>query len=286
MVKFIFWDVQHGLATYFKTPNNKHIVIDLGTGSYRDSNQEFSPLLHLKNEWNVNRLDGVIITHPHRDHIDDIFNLMGLNPVALFCPWHLSEDEVKSGNRQLDFEKIDKYLEITGDCNDLSYEESPFNSANNGGVDIHKFTPRSCSTSNLNNHSIVTVISYAGSKILIPGDNEPKSWNELLERSDFLYAIDNTDILVAPHHGRDSGFPKELFDDKLITPKLTIISDGRFCDTSATDRYDKVTEGWTVHKRSSGEEKRKCVTTRSNGVIEVEFGENADNKNYIEVNID
>ena len=30
----IFWDVQHGHSTYIKTPNNRHIVIDLGTGDY------------------------------------------------------------------------------------------------------------------------------------------------------------------------------------------------------------------------------------------------------------
>jgi hypothetical protein len=36
---------------------------------------------------------------------------------------------------------------------------------------------------------------------------------------------------------------------------LTIISDGRFVDTSATDRYSKISNGWTVHKRSGGDEK-------------------------------
>ncbi|BCU07202.1 hypothetical protein Atep_18790 [Allochromatium tepidum] len=45
--KIIFWDVEHGHASYLCTPNGRHIVIDLGTGSY-DSGDEFSPLNHLK----------------------------------------------------------------------------------------------------------------------------------------------------------------------------------------------------------------------------------------------
>ncbi|ODS37411.1 MAG: hypothetical protein A7316_09440 [Candidatus Altiarchaeales archaeon WOR_SM1_86-2] len=32
-LEIVFWDVQHGSATYIKTPNGKHIVQDLGTGS-------------------------------------------------------------------------------------------------------------------------------------------------------------------------------------------------------------------------------------------------------------
>ena len=72
-LQIVVWDVQHGNATYIKTPGGKHIVQDLGIGSYGEGRSEFSPLLHLKNG-GVNRLDGVIITHPHRDHLDDIFN--------------------------------------------------------------------------------------------------------------------------------------------------------------------------------------------------------------------
>ena len=285
MVKFVFWDVQHGSATYISTPGGQHIVIDLGTGSYGDSNLEFSPLLHLKHKWGVKQLDGVIITHPHRDHLDDIFNFDALSPRVLLRPKHLTEDDIRAGNRKEDKAIIDKYLEVNRRyTSPVDPSENPFHANNNGGVEIQRFTPSSCATSNLNNHSIVTIISHAQSKMIIPGDNEPASWDELLKRNDFISAIKGTDILVAPHHGRQSGFSSALFEH--ITPRLTIISDGRFCDTSATDRYAQKTQGWMVHKRSGGKEKRKCVTTRNDGVIVVEFGENQDGKPFIKVTID
>ncbi len=120
--------------------------------------------------------------------------------------------------------------------------------------------------------------------MMIPGDNEKQSWDELLKQQDFLKSSKDVDILIAPHHGRDSAFSLPLLDH--VNPRLTIISDGRFCDTSATGRYDYKTRGWTVQKRSGGSEKRKCVTTRNDGVINVKFGTNQDDTNYIMVTID
>jgi len=285
MVKFVFWDVQHGSAAYIATPAGQHIVVDLGSGSYGESDLEFSPLLHLKSKWRIGRLDGVIITHPHRDHLDDIFHFDALSPRTLVRPGHLSEDAIRAGNRTADKDVIDKYLEISQRYSSpVGPGEDPFDANNNGRVKFERFTPLSSPTSNLNNHSIVTVISHAQSKMIVPGDNEPASWDELLQRNDFLSAIKGTDILVASHHGRESGFSSALFEH--IKPYLTIVSDGRFCDTSATDRYAQKTRGWTVHKRSGGKEERKCVTTRSDGVIVVKFGENADGTPFIEVTID
>jgi competence protein ComEC len=45
-----------------------------------DKNATFSPILHLKNNWNVRQLDYVGVTHPHLDHIDDILNFDEVSP--------------------------------------------------------------------------------------------------------------------------------------------------------------------------------------------------------------
>lgn len=285
MLEFTFWDVQHGSAAYIRTPNGKNIVIDLGTGSYGDSNISFSPLLHLKSKYGVTELDAVIITHPHRDHLDDILNFDKLSPGILSRPKHLTEYDIRSGNRDQDKAIIYKYLEINRRFNSpVGSSENPFLADNNGGVDIQKFTPTSCATTNLNNHSIVTVFNYAGLKMVVPGDNESSSWDEIMKLGDFRSATKNADILIAPHHGRDSGFSLPFVQH--VNPRLTIISDGRFCDTSATGRYSHLTRGWTVYKRSNGSEKRNCVTTRNDGVIVTKFGRNSNGSNFIHVTID
>ena len=129
----------------------------------------------------------------------------------------------------------------------------------------------------------MTVVSYQGVKILLPGDNEEFSWDELLCDRKFVEAIRGTHILVAPHHGRRSGFHGPLFE--CIEPKLTIIPDGRVVDTSATSRYSAVTEGWTVQRRSGGQEKSYCVTTRKDGAIDTEITAGFNGRTTLKVSV-
>ena len=281
-LRLTMWNVQHGSAAYIQTPNGKHIAIDLGAGD------AFSPLQHLRQN-GIRNLDHVTITHPHMDHIDDILNLNFdvFVPTSLWAPLHLTENDIRSGNPQLSQEaeaKMQKYLEITGGDGSVDPQNDVTKPENNGNVSVNTFVPCQGSTGNLNNHSVVTVLEYSGVKILIPGDNEPPSWEELLKRPDFATAIAGTHVLVAPHHGRDSGFHSPLFDHFRLL--ITLISDGRVKETSATDRYENVTNGHPVGRRNGTRRDRKCVTTRNDGTIEVEVGVNSAGQRTLDVTID
>lgn len=283
----VFWDVQHGHSTYIKTPNNRHIVVDLGTGDYSGKNLEFSPLKHLKSNYGVTQLDYVVITHPHLDHIDDILNFDLLNPKVLNRPKHLTNAEVMEGVQEKDKPKFEKYCEINNRYsssvgeNDIDNTTKP---ENWGGLKIQSFTPSSCNHNNFNNHSIVVVIEFANMKIVIPGDNEKCSFDELMLRPSFMSAIKDADILLAPHHGRESGYNIDFVNQ--VNPRLTVVSDGRFCETSANGRYSAKSRGWTVHRKNGTSEERKCLTTNSDGEVLVKFGLNNDNSRYLSVNIE
>lgn len=282
----VFWDVQHGHSTYLKSPNGRHIVVDLGVGAY-SGKADFSPLLHLKNKYSVKQLDYVIITHPHVDHIDDIFNFNALSPKTLCAPRHLDRKPILESARPDEKKILEKYFEISDSYNQDIGADSPDNTRdpkNWGGLQITVFHPTNSAQSNLNNHSKVALFEYAGMKLLIPGDNEPTSWNELKDVTGFLSATKDVDVLLAPHHGRDSGFDNDTMTN--FNPRLTVISDGRFCDTSATSRYSAKTRGWTVHRRKGEDQERKCVTTRNDGVIVVKFGREDNGDRFLEVTID
>ena len=146
------------------------------------------------------------------------------------------------------------------------------------------FNPVKAATGNLNNHSVVTTVQCNGVKILIPGDNESASWEELLGQPSFRTAIANTHVLVAAHHGRESGFYRPLFDH--IRPLITLISDGRTVGTSVTSWYDAVTKGRQVRKRSDQTTRdRKCLTTRRDGSIVVEIGANSAGQGTLDVTV-
>ena len=280
-LRFIMWNVQHGSAAWVRTPNGKDIVIDLG------ASDDFSPLEAMKSV-GIAWIDHVIITHPHMDHIDDILNFDMLSPKTLTRPKHVNENDIRGGNPSLNQDaedKIKKYLDVAQKYSSpVGPQEDISDPQNNGGVSIKTFVPCEASKSNLNNHSVVTVLEYCGVKILVPGDNESPSWQELLGRSDFVSAIRNTHVLVAAHHGRESGFHQPLFDH--FNPLLTLVSDGRVVGTSVTDRYTEVSRGWNVNRRSGGQQKRYCVTTRNDGIVEVEVNPIPNQVGSLKVTVD
>lgn len=269
-VQMVFWDVQHGHATYIKSPNGRHIVIDLGTGDYSGKNTNFSPLLYLKNYYYVNQLDYVIITHPHLDHIDDILHFDLLSPKVLTYPKLITNERLLKEVREQDRPKYEEYCSICNRYNQpVTQYDNPDNSDNYGGLKILRFIPSFYDGDNLNNYSIVIVLEYAGVKVVIPGDNERGCLEELMKNESFNNAVANADILLAPHHGRESAYNNDFVN--LVKPRLSVVSDGKYCDTSANGRYSEKSRGWTVFK--SGEPiKRKCLTTNSDGEIYVKFG--------------
>lgn len=289
MLEFFFWDVQHGHAAYIKTPNNRHIAVDLGTGSF-STKHEFSPFLYLKNKYKVPRLDLVVITHPHRDHIDDIFNFYELNPKSIMRPKHLTEGEIRAGNKQGDFAKVDEFLKIhdhyrgvvKGTPQDARVPE------NWGGVKMDFFVSQNADRKNLNNHSVVTIFQYLTSKFILPGDNEDISWQELLKDPRFCESAKNADVLLAPHHGRKAGYSADLLD--LVRPRLVVISDGPEGETSCTDLYAaKIRQyhksGWKAYYSDNTWDERFCVTTRCDGLIRVRSYKDAQNIERLNVHL-
>ena len=262
------WDVQLGLAIHVEAPNGKYIVIDLGTGTYESGNS--SPLRKRMRD----NIAYMVITHPHLDHISDILNFDINAPKILCRPPLLTNEEVMEGVRQCDRAKFEKYCQINDRYNSpVKYDDENYtgNPNNYGGLEIQTFSTSLCDHSNFNNFSMITVFQFSGIKVVVCGDNEKDSFDKLMKESDFKNAVRSADVLVAPHHGRESAYHSEFVS--LVNPRITIISDTTKNDASAVDKYTQRSRGWTVR----GEE-RKCLTTRNDGNITVEFGECDDPK--------
>lgn len=270
----IFWNVEHGSATYVETPNGTRFVYDLGTGK---NGKAFSPLENLHKRHGVHKIDELVITHPDKDHIEDILNIDKFDIGSILYPHKLGPRVIEKAqkahyeNARRIFEKFFEYTESKG--RNPSWDIHPRNPFNNGGVVFEEFYPRpEYKTNRENNHSIVTIINYMGHKIMIPGDNEEYSWNYLLEKKGFRNAIQDVEVLLAPHHGRKVGFHDELM--RLLQPslKICVISDGEYKDTSNTKAYGKYCQGYKVDMGFNVGQ-RKCLTTRSDGYITLRINE-------------
>ncbi|KRB55492.1 ComEC/Rec2 family competence protein [Flavobacterium sp. Root186] len=280
-LKVRVWDVKHGNAIFVRTPNNKNLVYDLGRGDYSENSEDRSPLETLYDHYKIRDIHYLVITHPHRDHIDDILNLDKFNLVSLHRPVSLDKKAILQGISERDRPKFNKFFELdesfTEDATDSTTISNP---DNYGGVKINVFQTEELND-NLNNISIFSVLQYEGLKIIIPGDNEYESLELLMERSDFRDAVKNADILIAPHHGRESAYHTEFL--KLVNPRVTIISDGSLCDTSANAKYSSMSRGWRVHQKGQ-KVKRNLLTTNSDGEIYIDFGRNQEGK-YLQIEI-
>jgi competence protein ComEC len=262
------------------------MVIDLGTGKYSSNNMTFSPLSYLKSNYGVSQLDHVTITHPHLDHLDDILHFDSLTPRTLSRPKSLTNEEVMeyAEKAKQDKEKYQKYCEINNRYkfttldDDYDYISNP---ENWGGLRISSFCTTECGHSNFNNFSLVTMFEYENIKVVIPGDNEKASFEKLMIQPSFLNAINDSHILLAPHHGRESGYHTEFV--KKVNPCLSIVSDGKKVDTSANNRYSQMSSGWEVYYNNGKSENRKCLSTNADGVITVKFGKNSDTSTFLSV---
>ena len=266
----VVFNVQSANCIWISTPNNKNFVFDIGTGT-TDSGYEFNPLTYIYNQ-GVRTIDALVLTHPHSDHVAGIDKLGLFTIRTLSCARNISRNEILNGNMYGAANWVNSYMNLeSGYRIPFSWNESPFNPGNNGGIKVQTFSQNTTAISNLNNRSIVSVVEYFGIKVLLPGDAEPAAFRVLMEDASFLEALAGINVMVVPHHGRESGYCAELFD--YFTPQVCVVSDGEVQDTDATSKYSTKATGVTVINRDSRqiERNRKCLTTRNDGALRFSF---------------
>ena len=225
---FTLWDVGHGISIWLQMPNGTHQWIDLGNTS------EFSPSEHVWEKYGVTRIENLFISHPDQDHLSDLPNFIAsfeehYNPRYLTNNRSLPEEE-KYGTLQYQYQWYYKNISDSK-MFDVGWEQSPVNSVNNGGVKIGTYCLDYGNYGGIkiesNNTSMVVLLRYQDVVIVCPGDIEHTGWEVLwsLYNAGIISIIEGADIrvLVAPHHGRVSGYSDAMMD--AINPHLAIISD-------------------------------------------------------------
>lgn len=260
-LKVITYDVEHGNCHVVITPNGKYLMIDAG------SKADFSPCLQVKKY--TEKIRWFILTHHDSDHLTDVDNLFKEVAPATLQRNKMSRDELLTY-----YNELSEYQEAF-----IRYEAQytlpaePISSPNYdwGGVQFYSFH-NNCGdfeTRNINNLSVVTFFDYQGWTFLFPGDLEVEGWLKLLESESFIELLKRTDVLIASHHGRESGYCADIFNH--FKPFITIISDKSITDTSVTDKYSAVSKGLNVNNQDGSKSNRSVLTTRKDGAIKFEI---------------
>ena len=270
------WDVNHGAcAMMFPTVNGQGgrlAMIDSGcTPTWR-------PSRHIRQRLGRTQVDYLFITNADQDHMSDLEGLWDedvrvatLTRNQGVTPADLRRIKEEAGTLTDDCER---FLTIhEGYTHPVS---EPFNGFM-GGITMKTFGNSYPRFQDTNNLSLAVFFSFAGFKILFPGDLEQEGWLALLEREDFRSELAGITILVASHHGRENGYCREVFDH--CAPRAVIMSDKAIVhDTqhmAATYRAH-VTRHWPsgVYVATTSRQ-RHVLTTRRDGHIDIEVSDTA-----------
>ncbi len=204
-LKVIFFDVGQGDASLVLLPSGEKILIDGGP----DKKLLYKLPPYLKDK----KIDYLILTHPHADHLasfPEILKRYNVSNVILTGVIHATSD-------YLDF------LSIIKDQNILTvFIEEPGELIIGDSI-LEFLAPKSSmrekKISNLNNSSIVFRLLYKNNSILFTGDYEEEEL--LLKAEDEI----ESQILKVSHHGANNGNDKDFLE--IVSPEYAVISVGK-----------------------------------------------------------
>lgn len=268
-MKVIFYDVDHGSCCHIITPNNKHILVDIG------SKTDKSIVDHINKKYFGGfggRIDELIITHPHEDHIYDLPNLRAKLPPIALQRQKEAFDITPTQNIYLHQRIVDHANEMNSTYNHpVNINESPVEASVNGGVEFEFIFPKQQWTTkhDLNTFSSIIVVKAFGYKFVLTGDNLKNILQNMMNENheNIKAKIKDATVLLAPHHGRTGEYCKDFFD--YVNPYLTVVSDKSIEHSTQSD----TTQVYKGRGANLYGNKRYVLTTRKEGTISFDVGD-------------
>jgi len=203
VLKVYVLDVGQGDSIFIITPNRHTILIDGGL----EGNGKLI-LSYLKKE-QVMKLDYIIATHPHPDHIGGLVEVINSIPVGRIYVNGETETSEENTNFMNAAKKYDILVMHRGD--NITLDSVHFIALNPSD------TPQKF---NSNDNSIVIKITYGAENILLMGDCGIDCEQDILNAGFDVHA----QILKVGHHGSKSTSSQVFLD--AVRPKEVIISVG------------------------------------------------------------
>ncbi len=201
-MKVHYIDVGQGDSELIQV-DGKNILIDAGCNDNKSLN-------YLKSQ-GITKLDYVLATHPHEDHIGGMTSVINNFEIGEFYAPKITHTTRTFENMVKALQN--KGLKITapnvGDTLTI------------GNATMQFLAPNSGKYQDLNNYSIACKLKYGNTSYVFMGDAEALSEGEILAKQLDISA----DVLKLGHHGSHSS-TSQAFLDK-VNPKYAIVSCGK-----------------------------------------------------------
>lgn len=181
VLRITFLDVGQGDAVLLQAPEGQTALVDAGRG-------DIVPLLR---EMRVERIDLLVATHPHADHIGGMAGVIRSMPVRFYMD--NGQAHTTATYRRL-MTALDERPEIT-------YLEAMPRTISLGSAEIEVLPLLPPATADHNNRSVALVVRFGDFCALLSGDSEVRQLTHLVG----LGVVPPLTLLKAPHHGSDNG---------------------------------------------------------------------------------
>ncbi len=204
-MKVHFIDVGQGDSALLELPGEKTMLIDAG-----DNGSE-GVILGYIDSLDIDRIDYLIATHPHADHIGGMEEIIKSYDIgAMYMPRVSSESRT--------FEKM---LDAIEEKDVPLYTLESGKSIDTEGVAIDVLSPPENLFEDKNNNSAIVKITLGEKSFLFMGDAESQAEEELLKNVQDI----SCDVLKVGHHGSSTSSGKRFLEAAM--PKYAVISCGK-----------------------------------------------------------
>lgn len=201
-----FLDVGQGDSIFIELPNGKTMLVDAG------ENYHGQGIIDYVQTIGYHKLDYVVATHPHEDHIGSMpYIVRNFEIGSIYMP------DVTANTAT--FESLLKAIKAKGLR--VKNGRTGVHIIKDGELTADIIAPDKPDESNLNNSSIVLLLTFGNVSYLLTGDAETKELNAI--RADM-----HATVLKAGHHGSKTSTTQTLL--KKISPDVTVISCGKSND--------------------------------------------------------
>lgn len=248
-----FIDVEGGQATLIVTPDKESLLIDTGWPGFED--RDADRIIRAAKKAGLKKIDNLLITHYHRDHVGGITQLVSKMPVTNFIDHgpnretggaadQLMEAYLKaaSSGKRISVKPGDKIplkgaevIVLTADGKSI---ETPLPGAGQANSLCAAATKKADDPSE-NARSLGVLVTYGKFKFIDIGD---LTWNKELELACPVNKVGTVDLYVTTHHGMDISGPETLVH--ALRPRVAIMNNG--------SRKGGSPAAWKVVKSSPG----------------------------------
>ncbi len=204
-VKVHVIDVDQADAILVEMPGHRTMVIDAGTNDQADKVKVFIEKLSIK------KIDYVIGTHPHEDHIGGLDTLIESFDIGrIYMPNVEETDEAAA----------DVLAAVTTKGLTVETAAAGVVILDEEDLKIEILAPIRDAYDDVNTYSSVVKLTYINNKFLFTGDATALSEKEMI-----LYGADlDADVLKVAHHGADTSTCQAFLE--AVSPKYAVISVG------------------------------------------------------------